>query len=199
MTDPHAAVLPALTFLREYYAQLDRMLSDVTRSLRDASPPWQRLRRLGTSYETEAEVKVGQPERFVPEHIGSWCAPSAAFSGGVYGAKPAKVRRLAFVGAWLGSDTEPPELYIGWLESMPLTPGQVVEKSLKACNVLLDPWDTQPEQLLTPLAEVVLQACPFKNDPSVKMAMARVALAEIDGPEALGGLVTAWVAALNAV
>lgn len=198
MSTPHAAIAPTLAFLRDYYAQIDRLLSDVSRHLLESDRPWQRLRRLGDTYETQAEVKVGQPELFAPRYLGHWYAPASAFGGGSnYGADTSKCAQIAFVGVWLGDETNAPELYAGWIEGMNWVPGKVVETHLKNFNGWLDPYECEPPHDLTALSNAVFEPRSLRwADGGILLAMGRVSLAEIDGPKALHAFVQRWLAAL---
>lgn len=200
MNSVHDAVVPALAFLRDYYVQVDRMMSDLSHRLQEADPPWQRLRRMGNSYETDSRVMMGEPERFLPQYLGCWFAPSSAFPGrNRYGADPLAIHRLAYAGVWMGTQDVAPELYAGWTEGMTWVPGKVVETQLEPLNGWLDPDETTPPQELTGLDSLVFDARPFRNhDDGRRMAMARVSLSEIDGPVALRRFVDAWLAALHA-
>jgi hypothetical protein len=106
------------------------------------------------------------------------------------------ITRLAFAGVWLGSERDPPELFIGWLEGMSLDPDQVVEASLKKCNECLDPHETNPVQGLTSLNVASFQAHPFRGDVQKKMAMVRLPLAVLTGPDVLSRILERWLAAL---
>ncbi len=196
---PHDAIADTLTFLRDYYTQLDRLLSDVTRQLSQAEPAWQRLRRSGDSYETECEVKVGKPEFFQPRFLGLWYAPAAAFGGqGHYSADPAATPRVAYAGVWLGDADNPPELYAGWLEGMPWNREKSVETHLKGFNSWLDPWECEPPQELCSLEEVVFEARTLRwSEGEIRLAMGRVRLAEIDGPTALAAFMDRWLGAMQ--
>ncbi len=197
--NPHDAIAPSLTFLRDYYTQVDRLLSDVTRHLAKADPAWQRLRRAGDSYESDCEVKIGRPEGFLVRDLGHWYAPAAAFPGhSSYGAKPSATPRLAFAGVWLGDADNPPELYAGWLEGMTWTSGKVVETHLKTLRGWLEPYGCTPEHEVTPLEAARFEARPFEGDDSgLRLAMGRVPLSEITGPEALEDFMVRWLEALG--
>lgn len=199
MTDPHASIGPILAFLQDYYAQVDRLLSDITSELQAASPAWQRLRRMGNSYESTSEFKVGQPDRFVLRHLGHWYAPVAAFStGSIYGADAAKTVRLAFAGVWIGTRDNPPELYAGWIEGMTLAADKSIETQLLPFNAWLEPDDCTPPQQLTRLDALVFEPRALESrDNDAKLAMARTELANISDPAHVSDFVRAWLNAMN--
>lgn len=200
MTDPHDAIAPTLAFLVDYYTQVDRLMGDVRRQLLEADPAWQQVRRLGDSYETQCAVKIGQPQFFFARYLGHWFAPTAAYArGSKYGAKVAACPRLPFAGVWLGDENVRPELYAGWVEGHDLNPSKNVESQVERLNDWLDPDQTVPPQELTGVEDAVFEARAFRwdDDRTIQMAMGRVPLAAIDGPDVLRRFVARWLAALG--
>ena len=201
MSETHAAVAPTLKFLTDYYAQLDRMLTDVTQHLLSATPAWQRVRRLGPTYESRCEVKVGQPASFLARELCHFYVPADAFPDGrVYGVDASQITRVAYAAVWLGDEDNSPELFGGWFEGLSLSGDKNLEGHIRAIYECLDPGETLPPQQVTGLEGLSFEPRPLRGHPGGwRLAMGRVALADMGGPADVERFSLGLLQALGAV